>query len=64
VLAFDNLSDDLSPDVCKTHSPAKKVEKRASLPPLVSGGFLYFSFALLSRALITALQMLLGFCPR
>jgi hypothetical protein len=39
VSAFNNLNDDASPDVCKTHSPAKMAEKCASPPPSVSGGF-------------------------
>jgi hypothetical protein len=60
---FDNLGDDLSPDVQKTPSPTKTVEKRASPPPSVSGDFLRFSFALLPRALITTLQMLPSFRP-
>jgi hypothetical protein len=44
VLAFDNLEDDSSPDVCKTPSPGKTIEKCVSAPPLVSGEFLCFSF--------------------
>jgi hypothetical protein len=61
---FDNLSDDSSLDVQKTHSPAKAEEKHASPLPLVSGECLCFSFTLLLQALITALQMLPGFRPR
>jgi hypothetical protein len=64
VPAFDNLGDDSSPDVRKTPSPAKTVEKHASPPPSVSSKFLGFSFTLLPRALISTLQMLPGFCPR
>jgi hypothetical protein len=44
VLAFDNLSDDSSPDVREAPSPGKMMEKLVSPPPLVSGEFLHFSF--------------------
>jgi hypothetical protein len=64
VPAFNNLGVDSFPDVCRTPSPAKMVEKRASPPPSVSGEFLHFSFALLPWALITILHMLAGFHPR
>jgi hypothetical protein len=57
VLAFDNLDDDSSPDVHKTSSQEKTVEKHASPSPSISGEVLHFSFALLPRALITALQI-------
>jgi hypothetical protein len=40
VLAFDNLDDDSLPDVRKTPSPAKMVEKRVSLPPSVYDNYL------------------------
>jgi hypothetical protein len=63
VPAFDYLSDDSSPDVHKTPSPAKTVEKCASPPPSVFGEFLRFSFALLPWVLIIALQMLPGIRP-
>jgi hypothetical protein len=55
VPAFDNLSDDSLPYLHKTPSLKKMVEKHASLPPSVSSEFLHFSFALLLRALISAL---------
>jgi hypothetical protein len=45
VSAFDNLGDDSSPHVCKTPSRVRMIERHASLPPLVSGEFLCFSFA-------------------
>jgi hypothetical protein len=44
VMAFNNLSDDSSPDVHKTPSPGKMIEKCVCPPPLVSGEFLRFSF--------------------
>jgi hypothetical protein len=44
VPAFDNLGDDSSPDVHEAPSPGKTMEKPVSLPPLVSGEFLRFSF--------------------
>jgi hypothetical protein len=44
VLAFDNLDDDSSSDVCKTPSSGKTIEKRVSTPHSVSGEFLHFSF--------------------
>jgi hypothetical protein len=59
VVAFDNLSDDSSPDVCKTPSPKKAREKRVTPPPSISCYFLCCSFALLPWALMTVLQMLL-----
>jgi hypothetical protein len=40
VPAFDNLGDDSLPDVRKTPSPAKMVEKRVSLPPSVHDNYL------------------------
>jgi hypothetical protein len=64
VPAFNNLGDDSLLDVCKTPSPARMVEKRASPPSLVSGKFLFFSFLLLPQALITALQILPSFHRR
>jgi hypothetical protein len=44
VLTFNNLGDDSSPDVRKTPSPVKTIERCASPPPLVSGEFLCFGF--------------------
>jgi hypothetical protein len=46
VLTFDNLGDDSSPDVRKTPSLERTAEKRVSLLPSVSGGFLRFSFVI------------------
>jgi hypothetical protein len=45
VPAFDNISDDSSPDVHKTASSKKTVEKHASPPPSVYGESLHFSLA-------------------
>jgi hypothetical protein len=55
VSAFDNLVDGSLPDVHRTPSLKRTVEKHASPPPSVSGEFLHFSFDLLPRALMTAL---------
>jgi hypothetical protein len=44
VPAFNNLGDDLSPDVCKTPSLEWTTEKRVSPSPSVSGELLLFSF--------------------
>jgi hypothetical protein len=46
VLTFNNLSDDSSPDVCKTPSPKRMIEKHVSPLPSVSGEFLHFSFTI------------------
>jgi hypothetical protein len=43
VPAFNNLSDDSSPDVCWTPSHVRTIERRASPPPSVSSEFLCFS---------------------
>jgi hypothetical protein len=51
VSAFDNLSDDSSPDVCEAPSPGATMEKLASPPPLASGEFLRFNFAILTVGL-------------
>jgi hypothetical protein len=37
VASFDNLGDDLSPDVCQTPPPKKAGEKCAAPPPSISG---------------------------
>jgi hypothetical protein len=58
---FNNLDDDLSPDVHETPSPKKIGETRAFPPPLVSGDFLRFGFALLPQVLMATLQVLPGF---
>jgi hypothetical protein len=63
VLAFDNLGYDSLPDLSKTPSPTKTVEKRASPPLSMSDKFLHFSFALLPWAFLTVLQMLPGLRP-
>jgi hypothetical protein len=52
VMAFDNLGDDSSPDVCKTLSPARTREKCPAPPPSLSGCFLHCIFALFQQALM------------
>jgi hypothetical protein len=62
VPAFNNLSDDSSPDVCEAPSPGMTMEKPASPPPSASGEFLCFSFTILTMGLDDFfLQTLLGF---
>jgi hypothetical protein len=51
VPAFNNLSDDLSLDVRRTPSPERMTKKRISPPPLVSGEFLRFGFAIFTVGL-------------
>jgi hypothetical protein len=55
VPAFDNLGDDSSPDVHKTPSPKRNMEKRMCPLPSTSGEFLLFKFHLFPHALITFL---------
>jgi hypothetical protein len=52
VMAFENLSDDSSPDVPKTLSPKRTGEKRPTPPPSLSGWFLRCIFALFWQALM------------
>jgi hypothetical protein len=51
VLAFDNLGDDSPPDVHKTPSPERLLEKCVSPPPSVPGEFLRFSFMIFNVGL-------------
>jgi hypothetical protein len=60
VSAFDNLCNDSSPDIRETPLPKRVGAKRAYPPPSVSSEFLFCSFALSPRALMTVLQMLPG----
>jgi hypothetical protein len=51
VPTFNNLGDDSSPDVHKTPSPERMMEKPASPPAVVSGEFLLISFILFTTCL-------------
>jgi hypothetical protein len=51
VPAFDNLSDDSSPDAHETPSTGKTMEKHASPLPSTSGESLCFSFTILTVGL-------------
>jgi hypothetical protein len=64
VPAFNNLSDDTSPNDHGTPPPKRTKEKHAFLLPPVSGEFLHLSFILLRQALMATLQVLLDFHPR
>jgi hypothetical protein len=51
VPAYDNLSDDSSPDACDAPSPGATMEKYVSLLPSASSEFLHFSFTILTVGL-------------
>jgi hypothetical protein len=54
VPAFDNLGNDLSPDVRGAPSLGETTEKPASLPPSASGEFLCLNFMILTMVLIAS----------